>query len=54
MVIGWESSTISSIEVLRGISTLVKVDLGVVVGIERPEKSIPWALLVFFLLALVL
>ena len=47
VVVGWETSSILSIEVSWGVSALVQVDFGLVVGIQRFEKSEPGSFFLF-------
>jgi hypothetical protein len=47
MVVGWETTSLASVVVSRVVSAVVQVDLGLVVGIEGLEKSVPWAFLLF-------
>ena len=54
VMVGGESTTILSIEVLGRIPAIVQVDLRVVVSVERPKQSVPSTLLAVILMALVL
>ncbi len=48
MVVGWETTSLSSVEVGRVVSAIVQVDFGLEVGVQGFKQSIPGAFLLFF------